>query len=831
MIREASLRRIQKLLNLAGSNPTTPEQMAAYWKAQTLMKRMGVDKDLRPLAIEGEISKTHRLFEKIKTIKKFSFADLLLNKEYVRMRIIPDSSARNWRTEDIVRTIADQFTLPIDRIVMDGIKLTGIRIQERAMYEIEFLKDSICFYLHIPKHIAPLIQRRIYSVWDKATVEVEKAVNPFDVSKTTVYELLYKRHDLYSLHTDAKDNFPLPSILEAGTLVEKDERASVFAFFDPMQQVSWQFQLSAAWDKLRRGGVPRRKDSSAKAVIRALTIGLASVIQEIVSGLSEVFSNGKEGNVYANRPVDPEAAKYSLDNLSHNTREKMSKPGIKTYLWTIAESSDPTRADLIARTMAFGFYDLAGDNELEARRLGKSRRQEVLKSIHTYTPPKVNIRYNIMSTSEASKIVQIPGADLQEKHHEIGHIHQTQTEVVNRDLLDKKGILLGDTTFKGDTVTIYQPTKDEDEVCLPHVGIGGMGQGKTRGLLSNFALESVLKGYGSLSIDPAKRQIGEELKAAVDAGILRPDQFVHVDLGEEIFALDFCEAMYDERARSRLANMIIYFFGIADETSGQTERYLRAAVAGMEAGRLEEIMHIFEREERLDKAIEKLTKAEDEYNSQTLKEYKGYQTGMRRKITSPIYNRINEILGDSHLAKCMKSDKSIDMVEILSQRKAFVFDVPADSLDKLAIDLIVNLLSLKIDIAMRMRKKVKGAEFEFPFFVLIDEPHQFSKSTALWEDAVVESRKWKICYFWTFHYWEQLPSKLQKAIRNALPHYHLYPTSTTTFEQLKAEIYPFTVHDALKMKRWHAINIIRSDGENITPFIAKMTAPPSVRFT
>ena len=164
-------------------------------------------------------------------------------------------------------------------------------------------------------------------------------------------------------------------------------------------------------------------------------------------------------------------------------------------------------------------------------------------------------------------------------------------------------------------------------------------------------------------------------------------------------------------------------------------------------------------------------------------------------------------------------------MQILSQRKAFVFDVLASDLDKVAIDVIVSLLSLKIDLAMRMRKKITGDEH--PFFVLIDEPHQFAKSTKIWEDAVVESRKWRVCYFWTFHYWEQIPQKLQKAIRNALPHYHLYPTTSQTFESLKNEIYPFTVQDALKVKRWHAINIIRTGGENAVPFVAKMLPPPT----
>jgi len=113
---------------------------------------------------------------------------------------------------------------------------------------------------------------------------------------------------------------------------------------------------------------------------------------------------------------------------------------------------------------------------------------------------------------------------------------------------------------------------------------------------------------------------------------------------------------------------------------------------------------------------------------------------------------------------------------------------------------------------------------------LLDEPHQFLRSASIWESAAVESRKWKIGYFWTFHYWEQIPTNLQKAIRNALPHYHIYPTSKLTWQSLREEIYPFELSDALKLKRWHAINIVRTGGENEKPFITKMQLPPEKRF-
>lgn len=753
----------------------------------------------------------------------------VVNTEYVRLKVTPDSSVRNQRTIDIARTISEQFQLPIDRLIREGLKIKGYRLQERVAFEILFIEGQVKFYFHVPENLSPLLIRRIQSVWDKATVEVVQENVEFDTDKTTVFESVYRKHDMYSLNTDARDNLPLGSLLEAGRLLSKNEKASVFTYFDPMHQISWHHEINDAWAKLNSGRVPRKWNTSTREILKGIATGFTVLLSEIFAGISDfITKDGKNQNLYLNKPSDPDALKYTIDSLT-NSKRKKNLPGLKVFNWTFVESEDDSRANLIGRSLATALDDLGGENELVAYEIKSKKRVEVVYSTYkTKLPPSMVFRSNKMSIAEASKFIEIPGYTLQEQYNEIERIDTKQIEITNKNLLNSEGILLGEILFKGVTQTIYQPVHDEDELCLPHVGIGGMGQGKTSGLLSNYLLESVLKGYGALAIDPAKGEISKQLQHCVDIGVLSKGQYERYNLGITPFSLDFCEAMYDNESRARLANIIVHFFGVAEDTSGQTERFLRASVNGMRTGKLFEIMQIFENEAYLDETIKFLEEKDDEFNVSTLKEYKNYQPARRRQILAPIYNRMNDIMGDPFLVKCLKSDNTIDFVQILSQRKAFVFDVMAKDLDKPSIDIIVSLLSLKIDLAMRKREKATGEEF--PFFVLIDEPHQFSKSTRVWEDAVVESRKYRVCYFWTFHYWEQIPNKLQKAIKNALPHYHLYPTHSDTFKSLKSEIAPFTIEDALKVKRWYAINIIRTGGENVVPFIAKMAEPPIKRY-
>lgn len=161
----------------------------------------------------------------------------------------------------------------------------------------------------------------------------------------------------------------------------------------------------------------------------------------------------------------------------------------------------------------------------------------------------------------------------------------------------------------------------------------------------------------------------------------------------------------------------------------------------------------------------------------------------------------------------------------MSEPHAVIIDVPKTALGPEGVVLIVNLLSVKIDLAMTLREEAK----QLPFFVVYDEPHQFLRSARAWKSAAVESRKWRVGYCWMFHSWEQIPGDLAEIIRSAGPHYHLYRASKKTFRELSEELVPFTIDDYVKMPRFHALNVLRIGEEQHVVFMAKMTPPPSTQ--
>jgi len=386
--------------------------------------------------------------------------------------------------------------------------------------------------------------------------------------------------------------------------------------------------------------------------------------------------------------------------------------------------------------------------------------------------------------------------------------------------IDKKlkgpGMLIGSHKQKGQETSVYIPTKDWDELCLPRIAIGGMGQGKTKGFGANWIYQAVKNGFGGLAIDPAKGEIGNELESVLDA-----DQIIRINVFETPISLDWCECEYSDLARNRLANTMISFFNSNSDDAGfQTQRYIRALVMGMNGSKLKEMIKMLNDMEYLELCTKSMPEG---IHRSTLEELINYSDGRRMQIISPILNRLDMILGDAFLERCMDSHESIDMVDLLQQKKAIIIDVKKSDIGKEAVEVIVNMLSTKIDIAMTLRPEEK----QTPFWIVFDEPHQYLKSHHTWQSACVESRKYRLGYIWMFHEWTQLDDKLRKIIKSALPHYHVYPSSKSTFNDLKEELKPFDLDDCMKLKRWTAINVIRANGETVTPFVTTMTPPPS----
>jgi len=715
----------------------------------------------------------------------------------VHLRITPDNRLTNEAVEQFAQTLC-VYQSPLER--WNG---RGVDRLPFVSLETVLRRGNTSFTVTVPRDTSSLARKAIETTWPNVTIT--ETGDPLTIEPHLTCALEPNYHYMFAIKVDRREISLLSSLLETLNAMEADDTVYIQTLAIPAEK-DWYTGAAEAYERFKAGQMPQKialnKRTVGKTALKLATktvLGAIDLVTELITG--------EEPD-----PIDLDGAERAAilrdGKLRTETLQKVRGDAFDVMIRVGVVCPDGPRAKAIMRMVTMAFRELDGDNHLVAHTTdpGKTWRKMRERS------PGVRIAKDYLSIPEVSRLFLLPTRPLQEKY-KLDSVKLLETGLP--DLVTSGGLRLGEVTHKGATVPAYFPTDNWDELVLPRVVIGPMGCGKTRGFAGNFVVETVRNGFGCLAIDPAKGQIGDEAEAA-----LPPDKVKRIRLGATPFALDFCEVRHSPRARNRLANAIISFFNTTADDVLQTARFLRAAVMGMKTGRLSEIVEIFENEAYLSEVIEGMPQG---MHRRTLEQFKRETPLMKNRIVSPIYNRLDMILGDEYLAECLDSENSIDMVALMSEPQAVIFDVPKKLLGQDGVDIVVNLLSVKIDLAMTLREEEK----QFPFFVLFDEPHQFLRSARAWKSAAVESRKWRVGYVWMFHSWEQIPNDLAEIIKSAGPHYHIYRASKKTFNDLKEELQPYSLDDYMRVPKWHAINSLRIGDEQQVVFISRMDPPPS----
>jgi hypothetical protein len=714
----------------------------------------------------------------------------------IHFRITPDSRLDNKNVEHLAQTLC-VYESPLER--WNG---KGFNPSPFMSFETILEKENTSYVLTVPKHLESLARKAVETTWPKSAIE--PSPNPFTDAPNYTAHLTLQNHYMFALKVDKRALGAIPSILETINAMKENEKVYIQTIASPAEK-DWFVGASSAYERFKKGEMPQKYQFNKKMLLNTTVKIAAYTSLEIANIVTELITGKEMDKIDLNN--GERAAILKDGKLSSATLNKTKADAyvVEIRIGIVAEKE---RAIALMRMVTMAFRELDGENYLVPNITKTEKTWK--KMSERKTSSFVNKDY--LSIPEISRLHLLPTGELQEKY-KIPNIDNLEIEVSK--LLTSGGLYLGDVEVKKNVVKVYQSTKNHDVLCLPRVVIGGMGSGKTRGYAANFMVEAVRNGFGAIAIDPAKGEIYEEVSS-----VLLPDQMVHIPLGKIPFSLDWREVSRSPKAKNRLANTILGFFQTSNEEAGvQTTRYIRASVMAMRTGKLSEIIRIFEDEAYRSELVKLMPEG---LHKSTLEAFGKESEKRQAQILSPIYNRLDIILGDEYLSECMECNKGIDLVEIMEQKKAVIINVPKSDLGPEVVDLIVNLLTSKLDLAMTLRSENK----QHPFFAVFDEPHQFLKSAKTWKSAAVESRKWRLGYVWLFHSWEQIPKDLAEIIKAAGPHYTIYNSSKKTFKDLAEEIAPYTIEDGLKLKRHHAINILRAGNEIQKPFICRMAPPP-----
>lgn len=726
------------------------------------------------------------------------------------LRLIPDRRIANTNTDALASSIHDLGLPWLQR-------LHGLHVDRQNYLSWEWhLGDGKAeSVVLLEPNLSSSVQQHVQTCWPRVTME--EGTDPllqWDASLTTGADLVLREHYMYSLSIDRRTSTPLPGLLEVLRMLKDGERAMVQMQLVPGAS-DWALGAQSAYEKLRNGNKPKRVALNGKTIAEAVAKTSAAFALHATALVAEVIS----GEDIEPEPVELPSKLVDERRISHHSMQKAKYPAFNVSIRIAAMSPDPGRRQVLAKAVGAAFRDLDADNALIMRRV--KRFNPWWENVRQRNAPTFKINSDYLSTVEVGRLIQMPTGALQEEYG-LSSVEHREFDLPESILSD--GIELGTHTFRGQEASVFMPVSDEDEICLPRIVIGGMGTGKTRGFGGNWGAQAVAKGYSVFSIDAAKDELGDEIEAGARKLGVPEDRIIRIRFGEVPFRLDWREASKGRAAANRLAGEALDFFSLHGSEAGvETARYIRLAAktVGVTRGSLKDMMDLF-----LDDAVRKSIVSQlSDTRPDLTKEWAAFEKlsdGMKGKVTDPILNRLDILTGDDYLRECLTAPDGIDFTDYMTGGYLVRMHLPKHELGAEAVDILASFLMAKIELAMFGRPEAD----QIPAFVIADEPHQYKSCATRWERMAVETRKWRVGLVWLFHSWEQIPRGLAEIIKSAGPHYHLYTSSKKTYRDLSEEIAPFTIEEAIKTPRHYAINVIRTGGQTVTPFMAKMSKPP-----
>jgi hypothetical protein len=731
------------------------------------------------------------------------------------LKIIPDRRLTNDRVEAFAAALHALGKTAIERTRREGLKLV-VEPQQYAVWEWHLGKGEASAYLAVPTDAADAVTQQVHSCWPRATVETVEQ-DPFDMWSSDVSgaNVTLREHYVYGLSVDRRSLAPLGALFESLRMLHDDEHAVVQIHLMPAPK-DWHIGAQEAYERIRKGHKPTR----IRFTGRAIAEGAAKMGASIA-----LHANALVAEVIAGHEIEPEPLEMP-SSLTGDTRlprsiQKSKYPAFDVSIRLAVSSSDALRRQTILHSIGMALRELDGDNALVMQRV--QRMDKWWSNVRNRREPGLKVNADYLSIPEVSRLLQMPTASLQDEYDIAANRHREMD--VPESLLES-GILLGTSTFRGESVPVYMPTDNWDDLCLPRVVIGGMGTGKTKGFGGNWGAQAVAQGFSVISIDVAKDELGDEIRTGCKKLDIPREKLLQLQFGRHAYRLDWREAEGMRNAANRLAGEAVNFFRLHGAEAGiETGRYIRLAgkTVGVIKGSLSDMMKLFTDDTYRHEAMEEIRESRpdlaDEWQT-----FDALSPGMKGKVMDPVLNRLDMLLGDDYLRECMETTNGLDFRKWLTGGYHISIHVPKAELGPEAVDILVDFLMSKIELAMLARPE----EQQIPCFVIADEPHQFGSCAPRWERMAVESRKWRLGLVWMFHSFEQIPRSLAHRIKDAGCHYHLYTSSKRTYAELAEEIAPFTFEEAIKTPKHAAINVLRSGTEAITPFMLAMAAPPTM---
>ena len=773
------------------------------------------------------------MIESINPTKSISFSKYIeiVNPEYVYLQLIPNNSIRNYNSDKIAKAISTLYLILAQRIRREDKRMFIYR-PSKVSYYTYIDKNRAEFYFIIPTTRLNLIKDKIGDTWKGITVKQVDSIPTF--SKDAIkYYLTYRKEDALSLSTDKRANTLLSSSMNVIDIMEEGDKIGIFYNFIPTTQYTWRSEYEATLEKIKTNQPIDREKFNAKYIFKMALVILFQSIDSILESVGELFGTEKQ---LQKKQDTFELSIFGLDSakLSPSTKNKKEDIVLETQIAILSESTNKLRMDNNAIAVCQSFKSISEDNELKHKKLKYDIEFEdyQLKGVDAIKT----------STAECQNFLSLPGRELLDEYNFIEKIDTYESQVPEE--LTQGVMCIGENVYRGKSTKTYL-TNDKEYRNLTLAVIAPTRAGKST-LLQNLSNDALNNGECVIIPDfISSNQLSSEIEKITKQKLI-------IDCGdlERLEGLGFNESWgfskkplerYDQTKEQtiQLLNLIDCINESDRSLSAKMDRYLEAAanIVFINYGSVGDIYEVLrshhKRVEFINRVPPELKKYFTEYID-TLNELNEYNKSKNEvigtKLTSVvgILDRFNRLKKNTAMEIMLKNDckNNINLLEEIQKPQIISIKMPErryktsqekDFLTTYWISKLWQTLQIRDDLITDRGKRVKVN-------LIIDELYQVPQAQQLLTDKLSQLAKFDCKTIISCHYLGQIPI-IRNELKAANTSYMLISgVDKDNFKELKEELHPYELEDVLNLKRYHSLNLIKSE-DGYAKFITKLPRP------
>lgn len=747
-------------------------------------------------------------------------------------------------------------------------------------YEILVEGGKINFYYVLPGKYEEVLVNKVKKIYRSATFKpVDDYVDKF--KNTYMCPFLLKRHFVYSLDVDYRENGLIEGLLSVVSNIKKEDRVLLQISILPLND-SWKESWKAAYTRYKRGedlevshGIIQflldKVFSLGESSLGVLDMVLNSSDRKDYKGYKgydygietgywgykdyEVGSSSGYGvrgssSGYGVRGSSSGYDKYSRGDYyrgGYNTRphvdvRKISYDGFEVQIRLYCNDYK----GLYYYTKVFDgvFKILDGGQQIVPGSIKKVK--EIDRKMEFY------VNKQILSTKEAAVFLQQPNRRLQlDFRDNLKSIENIETKIPEQ--LRDGDIPIGEVTYKGEKFMTYWNTRDKHMAPMHKIITGLQRTGKTS-YITNYAVEALKAGHSVFVIDTIK---GCEL-----ANNIR--DYIPEEYKKKIIVLDFSNLDWlvplawneitgkkagSQRERLKIASMVAGNFEYFLETVGELKsdaarlspkmkRYLSSAcklVMSIEGTSIKDVLDCLMYVDSRRVFIEKSGLSVNSTIVQDLLQLDGFDEKTGESFTryseiSGIVDRVSILFNDymMELLLSVKNNGKVDFRKWADEGYCVLLKMSELEFSRSSLKTLVTLIYSKIWMAMLSRGYGENHRL---VHVILDEVHNFPQVTEMLKLNCREAAKYGLSYVFTSHLLIDLRSLLPY-IKGSGANFMLFKTTKENFKLLEEELQlgGFELEDCMRIKDYHTINIVNYDRDYVV-FTSKVIDPIDKRYT